>query len=947
MDTDRNLLFGVLALQADLITQNQFVEACSSWASRKETPLGDLLVERHWLTPNDRADVVKLLERKLKKHGGDVKASLAEVVSEPVRQSLAGTGDPDVLASVAGSTPQPGHVQISTGEFLPETRDRYTLSRLHATGGLGRVWLARDASLGRDVALKEIRPERIDNPNLWARFLKEAQITGQLEHPGIVPVYELSHRSTDKQPFYTMRFIRGRTLSEACRAYHQRRRLGESGPLEVRNLLTALVGVCNAVAYAHSRGVVHRDLKPQNVVLGDYGEVMVLDWGLARLMDQPETGSDDLPVIVEPATADGATVQGQVIGTPAYMAPEQAEGRLDRLDQRTDVYGLGAILYEILAGQPPFRGENTHDVLAKVRTLDPEPPRVIWPGVPRALEAICRKALAKRQDDRYASASELATEVQHWLADEPVAAYREPLPIRAGRWARRHQAWAAGSMTALVLGLAGLGVAYGLHLHYQEVTRQQELHRIDVQRQQADDRAEVALAYAREGSLDRAISNLSVAVGICQEEDALATMRDRLQAQLGQLEQYRRFHQVAIKALTQGSHGFGARKRPDPIAEECERALTVYGAMESDEWTATLDKSPLTPAQASEVKSLTAELLTVLAMRLALYDTKDEAGRIGVLRALALLDRVEALQGPTFVLWGLRWRCHRRLGDKAAGDRAGDLMTKTPPRTATEFYLAGSFTISVLKDHRAAVNAYNRALALEPNHHGAHLGKFFAFEALEDLPGQIAALDVCLALRPEQTELYLFRGVALFKAQQYVLAQSDFSTLVKRDTKHNQGHYWRGRTNFILGSSKNKLWAEADQDFTRALALDPNYPSPYYWRALARAKLGRHREAIEDIEHSLRNDPHGETELWNAARTFALCVPAVLADDREPNRQERADEYGTRAVALLRDYVEKGFVKTSNDRLSLQKSQDLDPLRPRADFQKLLAELEKKEKEKK
>jgi serine/threonine protein kinase len=199
------------------------------------------------------------------------------------------------------------------------------LTRLHASGGIGRVWLARDSSLGREVALKELQPERIDNPSFWSRFLKEAQITGQLEHPGIVPVYELSRRSENQQPFYTMRFIKGRTLTEAVQAYHHKQKAGEAGPLDLTGLLNAFIGVCQAVAYAHSRGVIHRDLKGQNVVLGDYGEVILLDWGLAKLVDRQEEDPAALSVVVNLEGKPEATVQGLVLGTPAYMAPEQAD----------------------------------------------------------------------------------------------------------------------------------------------------------------------------------------------------------------------------------------------------------------------------------------------------------------------------------------------------------------------------------------------------------------------------------------------------------------------------------------------------------------------------------------------------------------------------------------------------------------------------------------------
>jgi serine/threonine-protein kinase len=451
---DRNLLFGVLALQADLLDPDRFVRACTLWSAQKATPLADLLVQQGWLTPEDRSDVEKLLDRKLKKHQGDANAGLAEVTTDRVRQSLDGLTDPDIRQSMSATPPQIGHVLLTTTAYVPEIRERYTLSRLHASGGIGRVWLARDATIGRDVALKELRPERSPHPTVMSRFLKEAQITGQLEHPGIVPIYEVGVQPGNQAPFYTMRFVRGRTLAEAARSFHERKR-GEAGLLEQRELLTAFVGVCNAVAYAHSRGVLHRDLKPQNVVLGGYGEVIVLDWGLARLLDQPESEAES-PISVSTDEEADATIQGQVLGTPAYMAPEQAEGRLDRIGIATDVYGLGAILYEILTGSQPFSGSDTTALLRRVIHDDPAPPRSLAPDTPPALEAVCMKALAKNPPERYPSAKELVGDIQRWLADEPVSSYREPLLTRAARWVRRHRTLVGAAAAALIVAVGGL-----------------------------------------------------------------------------------------------------------------------------------------------------------------------------------------------------------------------------------------------------------------------------------------------------------------------------------------------------------------------------------------------------------------------------------------------------------------------------------------------------------
>jgi eukaryotic-like serine/threonine-protein kinase len=475
VSTDRNLLFGVLALQAGLIDNEQFARSCTLWTAQKDVPLAEVLLQQGWLTPEDRSHVDYLLERKLHKHADDAEASLAAVINGEAQRLLDRVTDPVVQQTLGHLPPRDGPVLLSTVAYQPGSRERYTLTRVHSKGGIGQVWLARDGDLGRDVALKELRPERAEHAGASARFLEEARITGQLEHPGIVPVYELSKRSEDHRPFYTMRFVKGQTLAEAIRAYHRKRVAGQAGPLDLRELLTVLIGVCQAVAYAHSRRVLHRDLKPQNVVLGDFGEVIVLDWGLAKLMDQAEAPTSLLPVAVGPEGSRGQTVQGQVLGTPAYMAPEQAEGRLDRVDRRSDVYSLGALLYEILTGQAPFAGADTESTLRQVIHEDPVAPRQRVAAAPPALEAVCLKALAKTPEDRYATAKELAAAVQHWLADEPVAGYREPLGTRLARLARRHRPLVAGVAALLLTAVAALSVGLVLLGQAGARTEQQRL----------------------------------------------------------------------------------------------------------------------------------------------------------------------------------------------------------------------------------------------------------------------------------------------------------------------------------------------------------------------------------------------------------------------------------------------------------------------------------------
>ncbi|HEY1377108.1 MAG TPA: serine/threonine-protein kinase, partial [Gemmataceae bacterium] len=372
----------------------------------------------------------------------------------------------------------------------PDGDPRYVLRGLHAEGGIGRVWLAYDSDLGRDVALKVLRPDRVADPRLAARFVHEAQVTGRLQHPGIVPVYELAPGAAaggpadDDPPFYTMRLVQGRTLTEAIAAYHARRAARRASPVERATLLNAFVSVCHTVAYAHSKGVVHRDLKPENVVLGDYGEVVVLDWGFAKELAAADEATEDgrlsatTPDAGRPAPHH--SVAGQVLGTPAYMAPEQAAG--EPVDERSDVYGLGAILYELLTGRPPYAGDDSADVLRQVRAAPPARPRAVAPRLPPALEAVCLTALARDPADRYQSAAALASDVQHWLADEPVSAYPEPAAARLRRWARRHRPLVAFG-TALLL--TGLLAAIGLMV----VIQQEET-------RSADERARTAMEHA-------------------------------------------------------------------------------------------------------------------------------------------------------------------------------------------------------------------------------------------------------------------------------------------------------------------------------------------------------------------------------------------------------------------------------------------------------------------
>ncbi len=357
--------------------------------------------------------------------------------------SSAPAGDIDVPASVVATT-------------------TIAINRRLGRGGIGDVYTASDRVTGRSLAVKFLNDWALEQESCKQAFAFEATVTSQLEHPNIVPVY-VTGATPDGKPFYVMRLIPGRTLAAAIAEHHRPRTRGVSREHQAASY-TELLGqfalACKAIAYAHDRGVIHRDIKPANIMLGKFGEVVVLDWGLAARVDRDDTArsSGEESIVMPTVDMDAApTVKRGISGTPAYMSPEQHDGGR-HIGPASDVYGLGATLYHMLTGQPPFDGDIVA-IREKAMAGEVQPPSRVKRGVSRAIEAICMKAMARDPVDRYETPLELAHDVEHYLADLPVKAYREPLSRQLARWARRHRTVAQLATGALILLLLTAGAA--------------------------------------------------------------------------------------------------------------------------------------------------------------------------------------------------------------------------------------------------------------------------------------------------------------------------------------------------------------------------------------------------------------------------------------------------------------------------------------------------------
>lgn len=877
----------------------------------------------------------------------------------------------ETLLTVAGSRPPTDRVTEAISR-LPKAGDsgRYTVKSEFARGGMGRVLLALDNAVGREVAMKELLPNALGSSSLPAsakdasrgelveRFLREAKVTGQLEHPNIVPVYEIGSRE-DGRVFYTMKLVRGKTMAHRLKSIQNDDSLDARGKLAERlKLLDAFHDVCNAVAYAHSRNVIHRDLKPANIMLGEYGETLVLDWGLARVQGQEDrvtkgkTGKlpDMSPSLLQEGS-DARTLDGAVLGTPAYMPPEQARGDLSHVDERSDVYALGAMLYEILSGRAPYEGPTAQTVLAKVLVLEPDDLAVLAPEAPRELVVLAKKAMDRARGTRLASAGLMASEIAAYRDGRALSVYRYSTGESIARFVRRNRTAVAVASVALLLLVAG-GVYSFVSITAQrdqardslaQATEEREA-RLALEQNQARERAKlVAERRQRIHNARKWIDVMQPAASVSAASDHLARLnaeprlamdpahREQAAAAVTQLLEVVRTHEDLLRLLTEPIAG-----RTEELATESElsqlqqsireeRLLAVRLATRNQDFALAafvvegtkLNHEDRTAQLAAITNARDSQLLSHRAtIERSLADMRADLGRMGHKSLLPRLeDYVLTLSGyrePQTV--DLLGAALKSMTDKARAAGTEVIWTQSErdeitlccrvlaalelPTLAIP-HMAGF--LAIITDDRLAIEC---ATALCMTAHEAAYAPLVEARARLGREGWVwSRVQYFFHRVPEPAGLPTLTTAAdlldranLRREQRLDdLAAKDIDAALELEPQNIRALVAKGTT--LKG-------VDALEYFDRALQLDAGYASAWRERSMAHWFMGERDKAVNDIERSLALDPDNSTALHRYG--FYLDVlgrtdEAIAATERAlKQRPFSAPTWANLAAALVK-----------------------------------------------
>jgi serine/threonine-protein kinase len=779
---------------------------------------------------------------------------------------------------------------------------RFETGPVLGRGGAGVVVRARDLDLDRDVAIKLLREDAAASPVVRERFQREARLMASLSHPNIVTVFDAGEEQG--RLYLVMELVGGSSLADLL------------GMRDLRTLVGWVEQAARGVAAAHEAGVIHRDLKPGNILVGKNGSAKVADFGLARLEDSP--------------TAMTAT--GAQLGTPHYMAPEQVEGRADA---RSDVYGLGAVLYEAITGRPPFSGSTMAEITHRILNQDPVTPRSLRSTVPRDLETIALKALEKRPARRYRSARDFAEDLRLWLAGEPIRARRPGAIERMVRSLSRRKVGvaAAGALLAVV------AVAVGLTIHFRSRTF-------------AEASAE-ARAEHRRGRWDRALSAAERALSVrgdpelsrlaedCRSRLRVEERRRRLLSRLAPIEErLRAIHlltyapEADVPAELSGIDRSIAEVRA--LAEEFGEFAEVWtalgmaqhmtgdlaGSKEALERAAAL--SPDEPRANFFLGRLLLELtMSTLRRGRESLESRQRRAEEYAARAAGHLARADAAPGASDpigrdVLQGYVLVARRKLDELAEHARAA--LARHPKGLGREEFW---IFLAEAGRGRERIEACTQALACRPHYAWALLARGTAHMDLGDLESAAKDYDEAIRLAPRRADAWARRADLHHARGNLDGAWADATEAVRLDPEPVTARYIRGRVRI-----DQKRWDEAIQEYAEVIRLAPDLAWPYFRRGFALAERGDYGEARADLDRAIALDPKFP-EFFNQrgnVRYREGDYDGAIADYGEAIRLDAKYVFG---------YLNRGVVWWSRGRLDLaladyEKAVVLDPRMPDA-----------------
>ncbi|MHC4128458.1 MAG: protein kinase domain-containing protein [Planctomycetota bacterium] len=693
---------------------------------------------------------------------------------------------------------------------------RYEARGEIARGGMGVIVRSHDTDLGRDVAMKVLQPRHADNEAMVRRFVEEAQIAGQLQHPGVLTVYELGLQP-DRRPYFTMRLIKGRTLAELLD--------DRSGPdQDRRRFLSVFERVCQTMAYAHARGVIHRDLKPANVMVAEFGEIQIVDWGLAKLLPRddangpPRVHADDETEIQLPQTeAQGShSIAGSIMGTPAYMPPEQARGEIDQVDERADVFALGAILCEILTGTGAYTGDASASLeAAKEGRLEGAWTCLDACGADDELVALVKSCLAPNRRERVRHAGVVADRLTAYLASVDERARASELAAakagaRAAEERRRRRltlTWAAVMLAAVVVG--GSIVVWSQNQRLQNIAAASDLanERLnELTRLLEEARATPASESRSWVALRAAGAHVSALRGAVALDEAT---RDRASALLDEYSRAERDRRMVerIEDLVIVGATHDDPESWNRMADQIGEAFLDYGIdlknTAPEEIADRIRASDLTPQLTDGLElwirargypgtvggaGFTREQMAAWAD--VLYAADPDPFRVGVRRQiyterpealeLARLARSEAFETapPRTLSW--LGNCFLRVNDVEAVD---DVYRRALGIHPTDFMLNFDYawSLALLGRWEEATRYYHRALAIRPKNSGIWRRLGLALWETGDLAGAIDALDRSIEQRPDHAPTYVDLGRARAAANDLDAALGAYRTAIGLD----------------------------------------------------------------------------------------------------------------------------------------------------------------------